>query len=87
MEFEILTIFPNPGKDRFTILYETPDFEDYDLRVVNALGQIVYKERISPSRFSQKTHVVNGTNWAAGPYFIQLLKQDGESRSRLVVKQ
>lgn len=77
-ELEIMKLYPNPVYDRIIIEYETPDYEDYQLRVFNAIGQMVYRETISPSRFSVKTHQIAVNNWTGGTYFLYLEKENGD---------
>jgi subtilisin family serine protease len=74
-ELDIFYIAPNPAaSDLITIRYETPDFEPYDLRVYNALGQLVHRNTINPPAFSAKSHEIETYNWAEGTYFVVLQK-------------
>ena len=75
---EILKIFPNPTSSSFIVEYETPDFETYDFRVYNALGQEMYRNTETPTRFSTKRLEIDTRNWAPGVYFVAI--QRGKDR-------
>ncbi|MCB0552766.1 MAG: S8 family peptidase [Phaeodactylibacter sp.] len=69
---EILTVFPNPATDYLRVKYETPDFDPYELRVFNALGQLVLRTDIRPMRFSQKLFSIDVSQWPHGAYYLAI---------------
>ncbi|MCO6476103.1 MAG: S8 family serine peptidase [Phaeodactylibacter sp.] len=75
---DILRIYPNPTSEEFFVEYETPDFEPYDFRVYNALGQEMYRNTETPPRFATKRLRIDTRNWAPGVYFAAI--QRGEDR-------
>ncbi|NUO01810.1 MAG: S8 family serine peptidase [Saprospiraceae bacterium] len=64
--------YPNPVSSDLTLEYEAPDFEAVDLRVFNALGQLVFSDDILPARFGPKVYQVDVRDWATGVYFFTL---------------
>lgn len=73
---EILSIYPNPATSDLKVIYETPDFEDYQLRVYNALGQLMLRTDVRPMRFSQKVFSIDVSQWPHGGYWLTLQKGD-----------
>ncbi|GJM34758.1 MAG: hypothetical protein DHS20C18_37590 [Saprospiraceae bacterium] len=73
-DLDILNIYPNPVSDHLFVEFETPDFEDYFVRIYNALGQLVYRNTITPPRFGQKKFDIETRGWAQGIYFLSLEK-------------
>lgn len=48
VQWHPLSVFPNPAKGPVSIVYEVPDaVESAQLRVMNALGQLIHQERVS----------------------------------------
>ena len=84
-DLDIKKVFPNPTRNELFFDYETPNFEDYNVRVYNALGQLVFRETITPPRFSQKRHKIPTHNWFSGVYFLVLENGDRYSRQSFVV--
>ncbi|MCB0616364.1 MAG: S8 family peptidase [Phaeodactylibacter sp.] len=81
---DILKIFPNPATSSFFIEYETPDFEAYDFRVYNALGQEMYRNTETPPRFATKRLEIDTRNWAPGVYFATI-QRGGEREVKPVL--
>lgn len=83
---DILKIFPNPASSSFFIEYETPDFEPYDFRVFNALGQLMYRNTETPNRFAAKRIEIDTRNWAPGAYFAAIQRGDKQEVKPVLVK-
>lgn len=84
-DLEIFDIFPNPVRESLEIRYQTPDFEQYSLRVYNVLGQLVHDEPFNPPAFEAKIKYLNVTNWIPGTYFLTLW-QGNEFKTKKFVK-
>ena len=69
---EITEIFPNPASNKLTVEYKTPDFEPYEVRVYNALGQLVFRDTLIPLRFSRKRYELEVSHWAPGAYYLAI---------------
>ena len=69
-----IKIFPNPTNDHITIHYG--DFNqliDYELRIVNSLGQVVFETAIT-----QQSDYLNLASWGGnGLYFVQVIDPQG----------
>ena len=87
-ELDILHVAPNPAwEGLITIRYETPDFEPYELRVYNALGQLVHRNTIIPPAFNVKSHEIEIYNMASGTYFVVLQKGNEYVVEPLIITQ
>ena len=82
---KLTNVFPNPTDGLIQFEYETPDFEDYELSIFNALGQLVHQETILPNKFGKKIYRNDFPNLINGTYFIQLHKGDRSASSKFVI--
>lgn len=75
---DITRIYPVPPQDDLYIEIETPDFEEgYQLRIYNALGQLMASREFAPLRFGPKVERFDVSHWSRGVYFVIL--QNGKS--------
>lgn len=80
----IPNIYPNPAKDEIFVVYQTPDFTDYDVKIYNAMGQLI-DSGIIPELCAPKTIRVPVSNLANGIYFITLENRNDIISGRFVV--
>lgn len=73
-DLDILSLMPNPVSDILTIEYETPGFSEYNLRIINTMGQEMYRKTFSPPRFGLKRQQVDVSWLAEGMYYMVLDK-------------
>ena len=83
----LLNIFPNPARSQLTIQYETPDFETYEFRIYNTLGQLVYRNNDTPGRFREKQLQVDVSQWQAGMYVVEVFKGNSVVTEPFIVLQ
>lgn len=75
---ELIRLYPNPSPGNLRVEYETPDYETYEFRIYNILGQEVYRHEAMPNRFAQKKLALDLHYLAKGSYFFMI--QRGEER-------
>lgn len=70
-----ISIFPNPNKGSFSIYFNDHSIRNYDLKIVNNLGNVVYQN----SEFSNKSEILrlDLPNLQSGIYFL-ILKSDSK---------
>ncbi len=85
-ELDILSLYPNPASSTLFVEYITPEFEPYDFRMYNALGQEVYRNTEVPKRFSQNVHEIDVSNLAPGIYFVAIRRGDAQVVEAVVVR-
>jgi hypothetical protein len=71
---DLLNLYPNPADEQLRVVYETPDFELYQIRVYNSLGQMIYRDEVIPARFSIKQYQLPTANWPIGMYYFSLTR-------------
>lgn len=82
---DLLKLYPNPVHTILTYTYETPDFQDYEIRVFNVLGQLVYTETFEPQRFGEKQKELDVATWPSGMYVLTIFQgKDVASKPFLV---
>jgi len=69
---ELLEVKGTFGRGPLQVTYQTPDFKPYQVRIFNALGQLVYEEEITPLQFSINQYEFDYHNLPAGAYFFTL---------------
>jgi hypothetical protein len=78
-----LFIHPNPGNGRFTIEFETLDRSPCTVEILDLLGKQVRRKQLTnvsgPNR-----HVLDISDHAPGPYFIQLKVGDMTVHKQLI---
>jgi len=67
------SVFPNPAKDRVTLMYLIGDNQNLNVEITNTLGQVM-EQNISLSEWG--LHEINTSNLQGGVYFIKLLQND-----------
>ena len=80
---ELFEIFPNPIEDILNVKALLQDVEDFEISIVNVLGQNVYLEK-----FNQKELLLNIgiSELPAGTYFLSLKTADGIQTESIVKK-
>jgi hypothetical protein len=83
--FKIMTLAPNPVLEELIIRYETPDFDDFQVKVINSLGQLVYKRTVTPCCFGETKFTINVNNWGKGLYFVVIEKREERQTASFIV--
>ncbi|HMQ47713.1 MAG TPA: S8/S53 family peptidase [Saprospiraceae bacterium] len=73
---DLIRLYPNPSPGNLTVEYETPDYETYEFRIYNILGQEVYRHEAMPNRFAQKKLDLDLQFLAKGSYFFMIQRND-----------
>ena len=78
-----LTLFPNPTRlNEVNIILETPQRGDWQVQVMNTLGQLVSLQKVI---VNAGTHSLKVTDLASGTYFISAEKEGKRLLRKLVV--
>lgn len=81
----LINLYPNPARSTLNIIYQAPEFAEQQLRVFNALGQLIYEQRLVPSRFGEKTEQLPLEGWQPGFYVLEISGQAGEVVRKFVI--
>ncbi|MCC7244254.1 MAG: T9SS type A sorting domain-containing protein [Saprospiraceae bacterium] len=77
---EVFTVQPNPASDLLTIQVKMQQEARISLRLINALGQVVFENNYQAQEFEE---VINARNLTPGCYFLQL--NNGQYRKAIIV--
>lgn len=80
-----ILVYPNPNKGAFTLKGIVAYTENIDLTILNAIGQMVYKETISPSGNKLEHQINIGNNLPAGTYIIRLQSNKSAATKRFTI--
>ena len=78
-----ITIFPNPVSQEVSINIEKPNFDTYDVSIINSIGKIVLEQ----NQIQNTNITLNISDFKSGLYHV-LITQEGKliSKEKLVVK-
>lgn len=79
-----LKIQPNPNNGNFQVVFDNPLREDYQVKIIDSLGRVIYNQAI---RFSQDEEILPfNMDLAKGIYFLQVEFENGTKTERFVIK-
>jgi PKD repeat protein len=81
--FNHLAVFPNPVKEMLHVEMDilNENTSAVDIEISNALGQIVYSEKLTQAKTD-----INTAQWAKGIYFMKVKDAEKEGVKRIVVE-
>lgn len=78
--FSTLRIYPNPVSSSFTISWDNANANVESIRVVDALGRVVYQRKL----LSGTNIHIESAGWAHGAYTVELQSDKGNVKRKLV---
>lgn len=84
-EIDRLTLYPNPGKGKFTTKIDAPKAEAYQIKVLDQLGQVVF----SKTRIAQKglnEWEFSSDEFKKGLWIIQMKSSKGTISKRFLIE-
>ncbi|MEM6346547.1 MAG: T9SS type A sorting domain-containing protein, partial [Bacteroidota bacterium] len=81
-----VVVYPNPSDGHFTILNNFDPSSEVELNILNPLGQILHKDRLSADDFG-RLEVELRPILAPGPYLLRMKTQDGQNISTKILIQ
>lgn len=79
-----IDIYPNPNEGIFTVSFNVNEKVSYKLEIVNALGQLVFKQNIKDfsGTYSQKVDI---TGYGKGVYLLLLTDENNKAVKKVLV--
>lgn len=77
-------IYPNPNEGKFYISFEVPQQNNYTLKLVNALGELIYEETLT-SYIGKYSKEMNLANYGKGLYLVSLTSADQQIIKKIIV--
>ncbi len=81
---EILEVRPNPASDVVQVRLQAPSYSPYQIRLFNALGQLMLEQTFTPAPFSDNTWRHNIAHLPRGVYFFTFGRNDAWRTVKLV---
>ncbi len=72
------SIGPNPVIDNILLEYDFKNFKDHDLSIYNSIGQLIYKEKVTPSLFTTSEVQIDASTLIQGMYILTF--SDGDNQ-------
>lgn len=79
-----LTIHPNPNSGEFTLEMELTKSEDFQIKVINIAGQVIYTEKLK-GIYGKYQKTIDISNFANGIYTVQLITEKGTVNKQITV--
>lgn len=80
-----ILLYPNPNKGTFMLKGIVTSNEDVNLTIMNAVGQIVYKEVVMPNNNKIEHQITIGKDLPAGTYIIKLQSNRSAATKRFTI--
>ncbi len=78
------SVYPNPVQETLFVRYQTSEISDYDLKVYDSIGRLVYYEKI-PKVCSKQEIEITTADFAPGIYFMSLENVNNIESTRFMV--
>ncbi|MBT1700288.1 T9SS type A sorting domain-containing protein [Fulvivirgaceae bacterium PWU4] len=78
---EVLSCYPNPGREKVTLLFDVAAYPGASVEVVNAMGQVLLKANVK-----EQESMLDVSQWEAGIYTIRVRHQAFTGLQRLAVQ-
>jgi hypothetical protein len=83
--FDLIGNSPNPFTSNTTISFQANNTTNYDLKIMNAMGAVVYAEKVK-SQSGMNYVNINGSQFSAGMYMIVLSDDKNRLTQKMLVK-
>lgn len=81
----IIRSFPNPFTSYLNIDYYAPTPQEFEIRIIDLLGKIVYARTIDPGYINfHRIRLSDLTDLKAGTYLLRIITKDGFQSSRII---
>ncbi|MBN4071120.1 T9SS type A sorting domain-containing protein [Crocinitomix catalasitica] len=75
-------LYPNPANQSITVDFENNFADDGSLLITNLSGRIIHQERLN----QQSSIVLDISQFASGPYFVQMSSSEGILVKKLIIQ-
>ena len=84
-DFRGMLIYPNPARSSITLTVDQPEKSPLSIRVLNMLGQPIYRKQVEVMFTGIQQDVISVSGWATGTYIIEVSMGKERKIGRLVV--
>ncbi len=77
-------VYPNPNDGNFFVSFEVPNRNNYTLKMINLIGELIYKETLTDfdGKYSKQ---MNFENFGKGVYLMNLTSPEGEIVKKIII--
>jgi len=79
-----LLVYPNPNDGHFTVSFTSSDKDTYTVEIVNALGQLIYRDNVKEFSGTYKKEM-SVVEYGQGVYTISLTNSKNETVKKIIV--
>jgi len=83
LEFDTVSVFPNPNKGSFNVKFQTKDTTDFEVRVFDLRGRKIYKKAFENCNYFNQT--IHLENTQAGVYLMTVSSNGGQQMTKRVL--
>jgi hypothetical protein len=71
-ETALTNAYPNPADDFANFDYSIDDYGDFEVKVYDVLGRLIYESSETAEAFKKQSFTINTHSWAEGMYFVTI---------------
>ena len=80
-----LDVYPNPSRDLFNIGFYSEEAQDFNIKIINIIGEIVYSESLQQF-IGEYTKQVDLTNYTKGVYLLKITTNNGINNKKITLQ-
>ena len=80
-----LDVYPNPSRDLFNIGFYSEEAQDFNIKIINIIGEIVYSESLQQF-IGEYTKQVDLTNYTKGIYLLKITTNNGINNKKITLQ-
>ena len=80
-----LDVYPNPSRDIFNVSLTSEEAQDFDVRVINVVGEAVYTENLEEF-IGEYTKQIDLANYTKGVYLLEITTNNGVVNKKLILQ-
>ena len=85
LNIDKLNIYPNPSKDVFNIEFTSLVSQDLEIRIMNSIGEIVYRDKIN-NHIGKYSNLISLEEYSKTIYFLEIQTDVGTINKKLILQ-
>ena len=79
------SVFPNPSDKFFNIQFNSEVSQDFELRILNYLGELIYFDAVK-NHIGEYNQTLDFSNYSKAIYFLEIQTEYGTINKKLIVQ-
>jgi subtilisin family serine protease len=84
-DFKLINYYPNPVDNILTVVFETPNINNFEIIIYNSVGQLLQSNLYKVEELAFKEIQIDFTHYEAGLYFLVLKNEEKLELAKIVV--